>query len=289
MENARQIEGVRAVSGETYPDPTRVVSIGVPVHTLVDNVSSKDWWYYSIESCGGTHVDITGEIKDMVMLEESGIAKGVRRIVVVTGQGAQEARQNAVRLEERLVSLEQMTTISPEKKTLVKQAQTELATSSISILDKKVLARPLEGITKEMLKEQKESLKVQVNAAITLVETAIEQDTASTSFVVQLPGADCCAKVILEAIKQVSPRHDDKSTYFIGLDGDAGRVAHGCFVSQGHTSNGLVANEWAVQVAKAVGGKPGGKGATSMGSGTETTKVEDGIVAARSYLRSLKI
>lgn len=85
LENARQIEGVRAVSGETYPDPIRVVSIGVPVHTLVDNVSSKDWWNYRIEFCGGTHVAKTGEIKDLVMLEESGTAKGIRRILAVTG------------------------------------------------------------------------------------------------------------------------------------------------------------------------------------------------------------
>lgn len=182
-----------------------------------------------------------------------------------------------------------MTTISPEKEALVKQAQNELATSSVSILDRKVLARRLEEITKEMLKGQKKSLKVQVHAAITLVETAIEQDPASTSFVVQLPGAEGCAKVISEAIKQVSSRHANKSTYFIGLDGAAGRVAHGCFVSQGHTSNGLVANEWTAQVAKAVGGKAGGKGAISIGSGTKTAKVEDGIDAAREYLRSLKI
>ncbi|EAU36799.1 hypothetical protein ATEG_03525 [Aspergillus terreus NIH2624] len=168
LEKARQIEGVQAVSGETYPDPTRVVSIGVSVDTLVDNVSNKDWWNYSIEFCGGTHV------------------------------------------------------------------QAELATTAVSILDRRALSRRLEEITKEMLKEQKASLKVQVDAALTLVETAIKQDPASSSFVVQLPGTDCSAKVISEAIKQVSSRHHDKSTYFIGLDGPAGRVAHGCFVSQGH-------------------------------------------------------
>lgn len=289
LEKARQIEGVQAVSGETYPDPTRVVSIGVSVDTLVDNVSNKDWWNYSIEFCGGTHVDRTGEIQDMVLLEESGIAKGVRRIVAVTGKAAHDARQNAVRLEERLARLGQMTTMSPEKETLVRHVQAELATTAVSILDRRALSRRLEEITKEMLKEQKASLKVQVDAALTLVETAIKQDPASSSFVVQLPGTDCSAKVISEAIKQVSSRHHDKSTYFIGLDGPAGRVAHGCFVSQGHTSNGLVAIEWAAHVAKTVGGKAGGKGATSMGSGMETTRVEDGIEAARSYLGRLRI
>lgn len=104
----------------------------------------------------------------------------------------------------------------PEDETLVKQAQAELVTSSISILDKKVLPRRLEEITNEILKGQKESLKVQVETAITLVETAIEQDPASTLFFVQLPGTDCCAKVFPDAINQFFPRHDDKSTNLSG-------------------------------------------------------------------------
>lgn len=139
LENANRIKGVRTIVGETYPDPTRVVSIGVPANALIDN-TSKDWWTCSVELCGGTHVDRTGEIKDVVLLEESVIAKGVRRIVAATGKEVQEARQNAARLEEHLVSMEQMS-ISPEKEALVKQAQAELATSATSILDKKLFAR----------------------------------------------------------------------------------------------------------------------------------------------------
>ncbi|KAJ5790843.1 alanyl-tRNA synthetase [Penicillium psychrosexuale] len=285
LENARRIEGVRTIVGETYPDPTRVVSIGVPVNALVDNVS-KNRWTYSVELCGGTHVDRTGEIKDMVLLEESGIAKGVRRIVAATGQEAQEARQNAARLEEHLVSMEQMS-ISPEKEALVKQAQAELATSTISILDKKLFARRPEGSIKEMMKEQKETQRSQVDAAINHVKTVIDDNPASTSFVVNIP-TDCSAKVITEAIKHVSSIHDDKSVYFIGVDA-TGRVAHGCFVSPKHISNGLVANEWAAQVAKVVGGKAGGKGLISMGSGPDKAKVEDGMVAARMYLQELRI
>lgn len=227
LENARRIDGVRTIVGETYPDPTRVVSIGVPVNTLVDN-ASKDWWNYSVELCGGAHVDRTGEIKDMVLLEESVIAKGVRRIAAATGQEVQEARQNAARLEEHLVSMEQMS-ISPEKEALVKQAQAELATSAISILDKKLFARRLEGSIKEMMKEQKETQRSQVDAAINHVTTVIDDNPASTSFVVNLP-TDCSAKVITEAIKHVSSIHDDKSVYFIGV-GATGRVAQGCFVS----------------------------------------------------------
>ncbi|KAL4899546.1 tRNA synthetases class II (A)-domain-containing protein [Aspergillus multicolor] len=259
LDIARQIQRVRAVAGETYPDPTRVVSIGVPVSTLVGNVSSEDRWNYSIEFCGGTHVAGTGEIKDMVNLEESGIAKGVRRIVAVTSQGAQEARQNAVRLGERLVRLEK------KKEALVKEAQNELATSPISILDKKVLGRRLDQVTNEM-------------------------NPSSTLFVVHLPGSECSAKVISEAIKQASSRHSDKSTYFTGLYGASDRIVHGCFVAKADASgNNLVANEWVAEISENVGGKAGGKGATSIGSGPETANLEDGIEAASTYLRDLNI
>ena len=40
---------------------------------------------YSIEFCGGTHLQNTKDAEAFVLLTEEGIAKGVRRIVAVTG------------------------------------------------------------------------------------------------------------------------------------------------------------------------------------------------------------
>jgi len=53
-----------------------------------------------------SHVAKTGDIKDFVITEESGIAKGIRRIVAVTGHEAQEVTRVAQTLQERLDSLE---------------------------------------------------------------------------------------------------------------------------------------------------------------------------------------
>ena len=227
---ARQIEGVRAVFGETYPDPVRVVSIGMAVNKLISDVSAKDWWKYSIEFCGGTHVDRTGEIKELTILEESGIAKGIRRIVAVTGQGAAEVRQIANNFEaERLIRLERMS-YSPEKEKLIKETQAEFAKLSIPLLTKKAFLKRLEIVAKDIHKEQKETQKVQVNAAINLVNTHFEQNTASTSLVAKL-SPNSSTKAISEAIKHVSHKNQDKSVYFIGIDDATGKVAHGCFVA----------------------------------------------------------
>ena len=51
---AKEIQGLRAVFDETYPDPVRVLSIGEPVETLVAEPSGPWATQYSVEFCGGT-------------------------------------------------------------------------------------------------------------------------------------------------------------------------------------------------------------------------------------------
>jgi alanyl-tRNA synthetase len=82
-DDARAI-GAQALFGEKYGDEVRVVSMG----TLEGSGKGADGKTYSLELCGGTHVQRTGDIGAMVLLSESASSAGVRRIEALTGQAA---------------------------------------------------------------------------------------------------------------------------------------------------------------------------------------------------------
>ena len=52
---------------------------------------------------------------------------------------------------------------------------------------------------------------------------------------------------------------------------------------------GVIAADWATSVAGVIGGKAGGKGATSVGSGTHPDKVDEAVELATKYLEEFKI
>lgn len=106
LESGYKIPGLRAVFGEAYPDPVRLVVLGYDVDDIAKDLENLRWQSTSIEFCGGTHVAKTGDIKDFVIIEESGIAKGIRRITAVTGREAQEATRVANEFRARLDVLE---------------------------------------------------------------------------------------------------------------------------------------------------------------------------------------
>jgi alanyl-tRNA synthetase len=87
LDDARA-SGARALFGEKYGDEVRVVAMGQNPSTSAGG-NTMGW---SVELCGGTHVNRTGDIGLISIVSETGVASGVRRVEALT---AQAARTNA--------------------------------------------------------------------------------------------------------------------------------------------------------------------------------------------------
>ena len=97
--------GAMALFGEKYGDEVRVLSIG-----------SKDFQGtgrdYSVELCGGTHVDATGDIGLLRVVSEGAVSSGVRRIEALTGEAA---RSWLVRREDALKQAASLLRATPDE------------------------------------------------------------------------------------------------------------------------------------------------------------------------------
>jgi alanyl-tRNA synthetase len=174
--------GARALFGEKYGDEVRVVAMG-------DSGGNGMGW--SVELCGGTHVQRTGDIGIISVVGESGVAAGVRRLEALTGTAARKSANHLAQLAkaasaELKVPLEDMpgrlALVMEERKRLERElsdAKKKLAmgggaradsTDGVrTIGDVKLLARAVEGIELKDLRSLADEGKKQLGSGVVAI------------------------------------------------------------------------------------------------------------------------
>ncbi|KAI1375442.1 tRNA synthetases class II (A)-domain-containing protein [Hypoxylon crocopeplum] len=290
LDFAKKINGVRAVFGETYPNPVRVVSVGIDVDMLLEQPENPEWRKVSVEFCGGTHVDQTGIIKDMVIVEESGIAKGIRRIVAYTGDSAHRVQREAVEFSKRISALDALP-FGPEKEAEVKQATVDLNNLVVSTLTKEDLKTRFAKVVKSVVDEQKKRQKAESKTALDTVAAhfAKDENKEAKHFIGHLP-ISANAKAVADVMNHFKSKDKERTVYVFGGSETEGAVVHGVYVGTHLASQGVTAEKWATAVTEVVGGKSGGKEPTRQGQGTNADKIEEAVAIAEKWLaEKLKI
>ncbi|UAB77412.1 alanine--tRNA ligase [Erythrobacter sp. SCSIO 43205] len=100
--------GALALFGEKYGDEVRVLSMG----RVSKSPGAGEGRNYSVELCGGTHVNATGDIGLFRIISESAVSSGVRRIEALTGDAA---RKWLVNREEALKTAASVIKATPEE------------------------------------------------------------------------------------------------------------------------------------------------------------------------------
>lgn len=279
---AKAIHGLRAVFGEVYPDPVRVVSLGYDVNDIVHDVSNPKWGDTSIEFCGGTHVAKTGDIKNFVILEESGIAKGIRRIVAVTGEEAQQASKVADEFKIKIDNISKLQ--GAELDSALKQVSKELDASDISSLKKSEYRETLNELRKAFNDSDRARKAAQTKEVIDVINNYFEKNPNSP-YIIKLLNVGSNTKAIAGGISHCKTNLKDKAAYLFSVDETSSRVAHNCIVGMPLVDKGLKAADWAKAVSESVGGKSGGKDDAAQGSGTNVNEIDNALRVAEQFAK----
>ena len=244
IDDARKL-GAMALFGEKYGSEVRVVSMGQNGESV-----------FSLELCGGTHVQRTGDIGFFRIYQESGIAAGVRRIEAVTGRNALElVRHN----ENKLQQIAQLVKASPAN--VLEKLQQTLAET-------------------RLLEKELQQLKAKLAAAAgDDLLTRTELVNGVKVLVAELEGVD--SKALRDTAEQL--KNKIGSGVIVLAVQDAGKVSVAVAVTADLTSR-VKAGELVNKLAEHVGGKGGGRPDLAMAGGPNVAGLAAALAAAKPLL-----
>ena len=281
LEKSKVIKGLRAVFDETYPDPVRVVSVGVAVEELLANPDSEKGLETSVEYCGGTHLTRTGHIGEFVITSEEAIAKGIRRVIAISGPDAQRAINKAAKLEKDLVDLE---ALFKAKKYSDQKHATKLTSDLLNDVNSSQTAYWKKEEFRTRISALKKSLSELGKANQTQVlEDAkrLAEENLKSQIIVARLNADSNNKVLDQAVKQIVKIHPNVATMLFSSDDK--KVICLSAVSKELTEKGLRANDWVKEVSGVLEAKGGGKAESAQASGSKVDGIEAAIELATKF------
>ncbi|NQY92367.1 MAG: hypothetical protein HRT46_12035, partial [Deltaproteobacteria bacterium] len=277
LDAAQKVFGVRAVFGERYPDPVRVVSIGVPVEQLIADPDNKDWIQHSVEFCGGTHLDHTKAAGQFVIVHEQSPASGVRRITALTGPAALAAQEAARELESRFIRAAQ-----DDDEALIRQFD-ELVplidelTIGVAVRHK-LQTELVEPMRERVRTLRKKTLRMARDTIVDQARQLIEHEKGPI-IVHHFAGAD--QETLRSALDAIRARLPESAAMLFSTDQTDSKVTIVAAVPKALIDKGLKAGDWVREAARICGGGGGGRPDMAQAGGKLPDKVPDAINAAR--------
>jgi len=285
LEQARQIHGLRAVFDETYPDPVRVVSVGVPVADLLKSPDDEMWSGTSVEFCGGTHVASTADIGAFALVSEEGIAKGIRRITALTGVPAQAAIATADNLEQELAGAES----APDAKLpdLVKELTERLDSLTLPASRKHTLRQRLDALAERAKQARKAAAAGRAAEAQQLAQQmAANARNDPGQVIVNTIELGQDRKALDAALSTIVKACPTQAVMLLSTDPDSGKVAVMASVPKALVDRGLKAGDWIRETTSALGGKGGGRPERAQGGADSSENLKEAIATAQRFAHS---
>ena len=235
-------KGAMALFGEKYGDVVRVVDMGD----------------FSVELCGGTHVNSVGDIGPFRIVSESGIASGVRRIEAVTGE---QAWQSIYADEARLLQ------VANSVKSDKQQAADKVAQL---VADFKTLEKELKQMQAKMAASQGDDLAGQAQEIHGVKVLAAKMEGADTN-------------TLRETLDKLKDKLAPAVVLLAAVDGDKVTLVAG--VSQSATDR-FKAGELVNHVAQQVGGKGGGRPDMAQAGGKDPSKLDAALASVSAWVES---
>ncbi len=241
METAKE-RGAMALFGEKYGDSVRVLSMGTDS--------------FSVELCGGTHVNRTGDVGLMKIVSESGVAAGVRRIEAITGEAA-------------LAWVDQQESLLSDVCALLK-TKPEKVVERVDTLksELKELEKALAGAKSQLAAAGTDDLLAQARSIADIQCLAARVD-----------GVD--AKSLGDMVDKIRDKLGSAVVILFGTEGEKVTLIAG--VSKPVTKV-VKAGDLIKEVAPLVGGKGGGRPDMARGGGTDAGGIEAAINQAYEWL-----